>query len=136
LVFSAHSPYLRAPSGAIVAYGYGFNLELGQNGAQATFGLDRIGSTASRVLRVRVGRTGSVVSAFVPREELDRPPANSPDRPPFPYRAFSFEARVISAPDAGGHSSVDFWPQERSGVAADIDGHLCVAPCQDRRFNS
>jgi hypothetical protein len=136
LVFSAHSPYMRTPGGAMVAFGYGFNLELRKNGALATFGLDRLGSTAPRVLRVRVGRTGSVVSAFVSRSEFDRPPANTPDRPRFPYRAFSFLAQVIGAPDAGGNSSADFWPQERIGTAADIDGRLCAAPCRDPRFNN
>lgn len=134
LVFTAHGPYIRHPGGGAVAHGYGLELELREKGARATFGLDRLGSRAPRVLRVRVGRTGSVVSVFVPRAELDRPPANVPDRPPFPYRAFTFGARVLSPRDAAGNRRVDFWPQERSGSAASIDGRLCAVPCRDPRF--
>ncbi len=135
LVITAHSPFVHQPGGGAVAYAYGVNLELRKNDAQATFGLDRLGSPAPRVLRVRVGRTGSVVSVFVPRAELDRPPANMADRPRFPYRAFSFEARVLSAPDASGNRRADFWPQERStGLAAYINGRLCAPPCRDPRF--
>jgi hypothetical protein len=134
LVLVAHSPYVREPGGALVAYAYGFDLELRKNGARATFGLDRLGSNAPRVLRVRVGGTGSVVSAFIRKSELDRPPANMPDRPRFPYRAFSFEARVLSAPDSHGNRRADFWPQEGSGSAAYIDGRLCAVPCRDPRF--
>jgi hypothetical protein len=134
LVFVAHGPYAREPGGAQVAHGYGFDLELRKNGARATFGLDRLGSRAPRVLRVRVGRTGSVVSVFVRKTELDRPPANMPDRPRFPYRAFSFEARVLSAPDSRGNRRADYWPQEGSGTAAYIKGRLCAVPCRDPRF--
>jgi hypothetical protein len=134
LVFVAHGPYVREPGGAQVAHAYGFDLELRKNGARATFGLDRLGSDAPRVLRVRVGRTGSVVSVFIRKTELDRPPANMPDRPRFPYRAFSFEARVLSAPDSSGNRRVDFWPQEGTGTAAYINGRLCAVPCHDPRF--
>ena len=136
LVFVAHSPFVREPGGAQVAYAYGFDLELRKNGARATFGLDRLGSRAPRMLRVRVGRTGSVVSVFVRKTELDRAPANMPDRPRFPYRAFSFEARVLSAPDSRGNRRADFWPQEGSGLAAYINGRLCAVPCRDPRFIS
>jgi hypothetical protein len=136
LVFIARGPYVREPGGAKVAHGYGLDLELRRNGARATYGLDRLGSDAPRVLRVRVGHTGSVVSVFIRKTELDRPPANVPDRPPFPYRAFSFEARILSAPDSGGNRRVDFWPQERAGTAAYIDGRLCAVPCRDPRFAS
>ena len=70
------------------------------------------------------------MSVFVPRAELDRPPANMPDRPAFPYRGFSFEARVISAPDGNGAQVADFLPQENSGGDhALINGRLCPAPC-------
>jgi hypothetical protein len=71
---------------------------------------------------------------FVARAELDRPPANMPDRLRFPYRAFGFEARVLSAPDSNGNRRVDFWPQERAGSAAYINGRLCPPPCRDPRF--
>ena len=134
LVFVAHGPFVRQPGGGAVAYAYGVNLELRNNSAQATFGLDRLGGRAPRLLRARVGRTGLVVSVFVRRAELDRPPANMPDRPRFPYRAFSFEARVLSAPDSSGNRRVDFWPQERTGSAAYINGRLCAPPCRDPRF--
>jgi hypothetical protein len=134
LVFVARGPFVRQPGGGAVAYAYGLELKVRETSAWATYGLDRLGSRAPRVLRVRAGRTGPAVSVFVPRAELDRPPANMPDRPPFPYRAFTFEVRVISAPDSSGHSRVDFWPQERSGSAAYIEGRLCVAPCRDPRF--
>lgn len=136
LVFVARGPYVRKPGGGAVAHAYGLELKVREKSAWATYGLDRLGSRAPRVLRVRAGRTGQAVSVFVPRAELDRPPANMPNRPPFPYRAFTFEARVISAPDSKGHSRVDFWPQERSGSAAYIEGRLCVAPCRDPRFLS
>jgi hypothetical protein len=135
LVFSAHSPFVRQPGGGSVAYGYGFELELRKSNARATFGLDRVGSSVPRVLRARVGRTGTVVSVFVRKAELDRPPANMPDRPRFPYHAFSFEARVLSAPDSSGNRRVDFWPQERTGAAAYIKGRLCAPPCRDPRFH-
>jgi hypothetical protein len=136
LIFSAHGPLIRQPGGSIVSHGYGFELELRKNGARATFGLDRLDSRAPRVLRVRVGRTGSVVSAFVQKAELDRPPANMPDRPPFPYRTFSFVAQVLSVPDARGNRRADFWPQERVqlALAAYINGRLCAPPCRDPRF--
>jgi hypothetical protein len=134
LVFVAHGPLVRTPGGGSESYAYGFDLKLRRNGARATFGLDRLDSTSPRVLRVRVGRTGSVVSAFVRKAELDRAPANMPGRPPFPYRAFAFEARVLSAPDSRGNRRVDFYPQEGAGSAADIKGRLCAVPCQDPRF--
>jgi hypothetical protein len=133
-VLSAHGPFLRQAGGAVVAAGYGFDLRLSKNGAVATYGLDNVTNNAPRVLRVRAGQTGSVVSAFVPLAELNRPPASQPDRPLFPYRAFTIEARVLTAPDPRGNMRVDFWPQERSGTAAYINGHLCAAPCLDSRF--
>lgn len=136
LVFVARGPLVRTPGGGSEAFAYGFDLKLRRSGARATFGLDRLGSTAPRVLRVRVGRTGSVVSAFVRKAELDRAPANMSGRPPFPYRGFAFEARVLSAPDSRGNRRVDFYPQEGAGSAADIKGRLCAVPCQDPRFIS
>lgn len=134
LVFVAHGPFVRTSGGGSQAYAYGFDLKLRRNGARATFGLDHLGSNAPRVLRVRVGRTGSVVSAFVRKAELDRAPANMPGRPRFPYRAFAFGAQVLSVPDSRGGRRVDFYPQEGAGAAADIKGRLCAAPCQDPRF--
>jgi hypothetical protein len=133
--FIARGPFVRDSGGGGSASAYGIELELRENSARATFGLDRLGSHEPRELRVRVGHTGSVVSVFVPRSELDRPPANMRHRPPFPYRAFTFEARVLSPPDADDHRRVDFWPQERSGPAVYIEGRLCAAPCPDPRFN-
>jgi hypothetical protein len=111
-------------------HGHGFSVELRRDGGRVTYGLDRLGSDESRVLRARVRGSGRVVSVFVPRAELDRPPANVPDRPPFPYRGFSFEARVITPPDRNGAQVADFLPDEDvSGDHALIDGRLCPAPC-------
>jgi hypothetical protein len=134
-VLVAHGPYVREPGGALVAAGYGFDLQLRKNSALATYGLDSVNGNALRVLRVQAGQSGSVVSAFVPLAELNRAPANQPARPPFPYRAFAVEARVLTAADPRGNMRVDFWPQERSGTAAYFNGRLCAAPCRDSRFN-
>jgi hypothetical protein len=134
-VFGAGGPFV-SEGKARVAAGYGFDLQLRRSGAVATYGLDRLNSNARRILHVRAGQTGSVVSAFVPIAELNRPPANQPNRPPFPYRTFTFEARVLTAPDRRGNMRVDFWPQEShiQTVAADIKGRLCF-PCHDPRFS-
>jgi hypothetical protein len=132
-VFSAHGPPRRLPGGAVASHGYGFELALTDDGGTATFGLDQIGSDAPRVLAARVGQSANTVSAFVARGELDRPPANVPDRPPFPYRTFLFQARVITPPDSEGGQDVDFWPEEGTD-AGFIDGHLCPAPCRDQLF--
>ena len=136
-VFTARGPWTQEPGGAQVARGYGFELDLGKNGARATFGLARLGSTAPHVLRVRAGRSGSVVSAFFRREWLT-PPANQRDGWRYVYRAFSYEARVLSRPDARGDRRVDFLPQEGAGevqIAGYIDGALCGPPCHDPRFS-
>lgn len=135
LVFTAHGPWVREANGAQVTRGYGFMVELRKNGPRVTFGLARLGSSAPHVLRARVGRTGSVVSAFLRKTWL-RPPANMYQWG-YVYRAFSFEVRVLSVPDSRGIRRVDFWPQERPGpvaVAAYINGHLCAPPCHDPRF--
>jgi hypothetical protein len=116
-----------------MTHGYGFQLDLRKTGARATFGLARLGSNAPHVLRVRVGRTGSVVSAFLRKEWL-RPPANMAQSWEYVYAAFTFEARVLSVPDQRGNRRADFWPQERGGFAAYINGHLCAPPCRDPRF--
>jgi hypothetical protein len=130
LVLDAHGPLITFASGAVISHGHGFSLELKGDGGRVTFGLDRPGSEAPRVLRARVYRRGRSVSAFVPRAELDRPPANVPDRPPFPYRGFSFEARVITPPDEDGAQVVDFQPgPEVQGDHGLINGRLCRAPC-------
>jgi hypothetical protein len=134
--FVAHGPSIRKASGAQVANGYGFYLDLTKNGARATFGLARVDSTAPHVLRVRAGQTGSVVSAFLRKEWLT-PPANQRYGWVYVYRAFSFEARVLSRPDASGNRRVDFFPQEGPGevqIAGYINGALCGPPCHDPRF--
>ena len=135
LVFFALGPIIRLPGGGGLHPGYGVNLELREKSAFATFGLDRTGRETKRnVLRVRAGRTGSVVSVFIPRAELDRPTDNFGNHPPFPHRAFTFEARVLGPPDFDDHRGADFWPQERAGEAGYINGHLCGPPCLDPRF--
>jgi hypothetical protein len=134
--FTAHGPWIREAGGAQVTHGYGFYLDLGKNGAQATFGLARLGGTAPHVLRVRAGQTGPVVSAFLRKEWLT-PPANQRDAWVYVYRAFSFEARVLSRPDARGNRRVDFFPAEGPGevpIAGYINGALCGPPCHDPRF--
>ena len=129
-VFVARGPYIRGTS-----EGYGINLQLRKTGAVATYGLDRQDSRTPRIVEVRVGQTGSVVSAFIPLAQLNRPPANNPNRPPFPWKGFTFEARVLTAPDPRGNIRVDVWPQEAHLVlvAGDINGRLCF-PCHDPRF--
>ena len=103
--FTARGPWIREASGAQVSHGYGFYLDLTKNGARATFGLARVGSAAPHVLRVRAGQTGSVVSTFL-RKEWFTPPANQRDAWVYVYRVFSFEARVLSRPDASGNRRV------------------------------
>lgn len=135
-VFAAHGPWVREAGGAQVERGYGFDLDLTKNGAVATFGLARLGSTTPHVLRVRAGQTGSVVSAFFRKEWLT-PPANQRDGWIYIYRAFSFEARVLNRPDASGNRRVDFFPEEGPGelpIAGYINGTLCGPPCNDPRF--
>lgn len=135
-VFLAHGPWVREPNGAQIEPGYGFELELGKNSARATMGLARLGSTAPHVLRVRAGRTASVVSAFLRKEWL-RPPANMTDGWAYVYRAFSFEVRVLSPPDSNGDRRVDFLPREGPGevvIAGYLNGALCAPPCRDSRF--
>lgn len=119
---------MQANRGA-VSHGYGFEVRLLGPGGLATYGLDRLGSDEPRVLRARVGQSGRTASVFVPRAELDRPPANMRGRPSFPYRGFNFEARVISPPDGRGGQDADFWPQEQEGKAGYVDGRLCEPPC-------
>jgi hypothetical protein len=132
-VLFTHGPYVREAGGAIGTNSYGFELRLSATGAVATDLDHRYGP---RVLRVRAGQTGTVVSAFVPRAELNRRQPNAPDRPPFPYNAFTIETRLLTAPDPRGNMRVDFWPQEGGqGEAAYINGHLCAKPCRDKRFN-
>lgn len=137
LVLNAHGPPDRQPGGAIVSHGHGFEVELLARGGRVTSGLDRLGSDEPRVLRAQVRQFGRTVTAFVARAELDRPPANMPDRPTFPFRAFIFEARVITPRDRRGGQDADFWPQERPKVAqaAYIGGRLCSPPCRDRRVS-
>ena len=136
-LFRAQGPSTRAAGGGEVSRGYGFYLDLGPNGARATFGLARLGSTAPHVFRVRVGQSGSVVSAFLRKEWLT-PPANQRDSWAYVYRVFSFEARVLSRPDASGNRRVDFLPEEGPGelpIAGYINGALCGPPCHDPRLN-
>lgn len=130
----AHGPPQGSPSGGYESHGHGFNAKLTSDGARVTYGLDRLSSRAPRRLWAHVSRAGRTVSVFVPRRELDRPPANMPDRPPFPYGAFAFEARVISPPDTRGGRDADFWPQEGDGRAGFVGGNLCAPPCRDRRL--
>jgi hypothetical protein len=76
------------------------------------------------------------VSAFLRKEWLT-PPANQRDGWVYVYRVFSFEARVLSRPDASGNRRVDFFPQEGPGevqIAGYINGALCGPPCHDPRF--
>jgi hypothetical protein len=126
----AHAPWKRFANGAAVAYAYGYKVELRERGGVATYGLDRLGSDRPRVLRALVTWAGNVASVFVARSELDRPPANMPDRPPFPYRKFGFQARVITPAGRDGSQSIDFAPNERTGDAGYVDGRLCTAPCK------
>jgi hypothetical protein len=77
------------------------------------------------VLDARVGQSGETISAFVPRSELDRPPANTPERPPFPYDTLMVEARVSE--ELGGIA--DSWPDEPGSQASYVDGQLCPPPC-------
>lgn len=108
---------------------------LGPEGGRVSFGLDRLGSDEPRVLRARVLGSGRTVSVFVPRAELDEPPANVPDRPPFPYRGFSFAARVVTPPGRGGAMVADFLPNEDvSGDHGLVDGRLCPAPCERLQY--
>ena len=98
LVFFALGPPVRLAGGGAVHPGYGVNLELREKSAWATFGLDRTGREPKRnVLRVRAGRTGPVVSVFIPRAELDRPKDNFGNHPRFPT-ARSPSKRGYSAP--------------------------------------
>jgi hypothetical protein len=130
-VLVAHGPFIRS-----VAHPYGFDLEVRENSPRVSFhGSGQLDGRELRVRGIRVGRTGPVVSIFVPRAELDRR-AKLKDYPPFPYRAFSFEARLLSPRNAEGHRRADFWPQERAhdGPAAYIDGRLCAPPCRDLRI--
>jgi hypothetical protein len=136
-LFRAQGPWTQAAGGGQVSRGYGFYLDLGPNGARATFGLARLGSSAPHVFRVRAGQTGSVVSAFLRKEWLT-PPANQRDDWAYVYRVFSFEARVLSRPDASGNRRVDFLPEEGPGelpIAGYINGALCGPPCHDPRFS-
>lgn len=134
LWLSGHGPDVQTANGATISHAYGFEVELLGSGARVSFGLDDLRTQAPRLLRARVGQSGRTVSVYVARRELDRPPANMRDRPPFPYTAFFVGARVISPRDRHGGRDADFWPAERSGEAAYLDGELCPAPCRDRRL--
>jgi hypothetical protein len=121
-----HGPWVKEGGGG-VRFAYGFEVELGEGKAVVRFGDDE--------LTGRVGVAGRSVSVVVPRVELDRPPGNFPrPPPPFPYRAFSFEARVLSPRDELHGQEADFWPQERTGSAGYLDGQLCAPPCLDARL--
>ena len=123
----AHGPWQQTPSGGSVSHGYGFNVELVEEGAEVTFGLADVVNDTPNVLSGRVGQSGNTVSTFVPRSELDRSPANMPDRPPFPYDAFIVEARVLDATEG----IADSWPQEPSRQAGYVDGEFCGPPCSE-----
>jgi hypothetical protein len=135
LVLAANGPPIEMPGGAVVKHGHGFTVELERNGGVVTYGLDRLGSDAPRVLRARVRGFGRTVSVFVPRAELDVPPANMPDRPAFPFREITFEARVITPPGRDGGQVADFLPDEGGpGDHGLVNGRLCPAPCEQLGF--
>jgi len=122
-------PFEKTPGGAVVSHGYGFYVDLTKEGAEVTFGLADPVADTPNVLDARVGQSGETVSAFVPRRELDRPPANMPDRPPFPDGdEFIIEARVLQA---GPEDIADSWPDDPSSQAAYVNGHICGPPCSE-----
>lgn len=114
LVVLMRAPPVRSPGGATISWAYGWSASLTPTGATLTYGLDRLDSRAPRVLRGRILRTGRIVTIYVPRSELDRPPANMTGRPRFPFRRFTYEARALSPLTQDGAQSVDFAPQERA----------------------
>jgi hypothetical protein len=129
LVLVIHGPWQTTASGGSVSHGYGFDVALTEDGAEVSYGLGDLASNTPNVLDARVGQTGDTVSAFVPRSELDRPPANMPDRPPFPYDGtLTVEARVS---DAVTEDIVDSWPDDPGTEAAYVNGQLCPPPCMD-----
>jgi hypothetical protein len=127
LFLGARGPSQKTPAGSVVSYGYGFFVELTPDGAEVTFGLADPVNDTPNVLDARVGQSGRTVSAFVPRRELDRPPANMPDRPPFPYEEFIVESRVLDATE----DIADSWPDDPESQAAYVAGKLCGPPCTE-----
>ena len=121
LYVELRGPFLKTASGALVSHNWGFEVELSEDGAEATYGLAELGSDAPNVLDARVGQSGTTVSTFVPRSELDRAPANMPDRPPFPDGALIVGARVAD----------DAWPDDPESKAAYVGGELCGPPCPE-----
>lgn len=131
LVFFGRGPARRRPGGGAVIDQYGFEVALLAAGARVTYATD---PNSAPIPRARVRRSGATILAVVGRSELDGAPADMRDRPPFPFRSFVVETRVITPRDRRGGQDVDFWPQQSAGQAAYIRGRLCGPPCKDRRL--
>lgn len=134
LQLGLHSVSTREVDGLRLRYGHGYGYRAvidGVGGVRITGRLARLGSPDPQVIRGRIAQSGSTLSIFLPRTELDRRAANDrSDKPPFPYGRFTFEARVITPVGAAAEQYVDFAPDERAGEAALIGGRLCPAPCR------
>jgi hypothetical protein len=128
LHFGAHGPPTKSPGGGTIFHGYGFQTVLSQ-GEDSVLKFGRRGD-GPNVLdgKIRIGPTTVVVT--IPRRELDRPPTNMPGvSPPFPYRGFGVEARVIGPASRGGGTEADFIPTEGTGSVGIKNGKACRAPC-------
>lgn len=123
-----HGPFQKTPGGAVVSHGYSFDVELTKDGAEVTSGLADPVDNTPNVLDAQVGQSGHTVSTFVPRKELDRPPGNVPDRPPFPGDPIIVEVRVLEGVD---ERIADAWPDDPESQAAYVDGKICGPPCSE-----
>lgn len=122
LSFIARGPFIQGAGGGMTAFGYGFQALVGPEHTTLTYGLAAGGGRRPNVVKGQVDRGGNVVTIRVAKRELDRAPGNMPGRPPFPFRQFTLEARVMTPRAPSGAQEVDFLPNERTGALGITDG--------------
>jgi len=127
--FVARGPFVGPPGGGKTAHAYGYIGAVREETVELSYGRARSGS-GPHLVRGQTSRSGSTITIFVTRAELDRSPGNMLGRPPFPFRRFTFEAKVITPVGPGPTQEADFLPQERGESVGIVEGQRCPQPCR------